>query len=119
MSCYAPGETECGASEPASYPERVTQTPVAPVSTGEDAESVISASGRVFADEPPVLPAVHVPHGGRSRGIAPRSRLAAYVALTKPRIIELLLVTTLPSMVLAAEGLPDWLIAVATMVGGT
>jgi len=39
--------------------------------------------------------------------------------LTKPRIIELLLVTTLPSMVLAARGLPDWVVAVVTMVGGT
>jgi protoheme IX farnesyltransferase len=41
------------------------------------------------------------------------------VALTKPRIIELLLVTTLPSMILAAGGLPRWWVAVATMVGGT
>ena len=39
---------------------------------------------------------------------ARRSALGAYVALTKPRIIELLLVTTLPSMVLAAGGLPGW-----------
>ena len=40
------------------------------------------------------------------------------MALTKPRIIELLLVTTVPSMILAAEGLPSlWLIA-ATVVGG-
>jgi protoheme IX farnesyltransferase len=54
-----------------------------------------------------------------SRGSAPRSRIAAYVALTKPRIIELLLVTTLPSMVLAARGLPTWWVAVVTMVGGT
>ena len=38
---------------------------------------------------------------------------------TKPRIIELLLVTTLPAMVLAARGLPDWWTAVVTMVGGT
>jgi protoheme IX farnesyltransferase len=45
--------------------------------------------------------------------------LAAYVALTKPRIIELLLVTTLPSMILAADGLPDWTTVLATMVGGT
>jgi heme o synthase len=45
--------------------------------------------------------------------------LAAYVALTKPRIIELLLVTTLPSMILAAGGLPDWRTVLATMVGGT
>jgi protoheme IX farnesyltransferase len=45
--------------------------------------------------------------------------LAAFVALTKPRIIELLLVTTLPSMVLAARGLPDWRLVLATMAGGT
>jgi protoheme IX farnesyltransferase len=50
---------------------------------------------------------------------SPRSRLAAYVALTKPRIIELLLVTTVPTMVVAEGGLPDlWLMA-ATVVGGT
>jgi protoheme IX farnesyltransferase len=43
----------------------------------------------------------------------------AYVALTKPRIIELLLVTTLPSMILAASGLPAWSVVVTTMVAGT
>jgi protoheme IX farnesyltransferase len=43
----------------------------------------------------------------------------AYVALTKPRIIELLLVTTLPAMVLAAHGLPRLAVVLATMVGGT
>jgi heme o synthase len=43
----------------------------------------------------------------------------AYVALMKPRIIELLLVTTIPTMVLAAGGLPSpWLVA-AVIVGGT
>lgn len=43
----------------------------------------------------------------------------AYVSLTKPRILELLLVTTLPAMVLAAGGLPPlWLVA-ATLGGGT
>ena len=47
------------------------------------------------------------------------SRIGAYVALTKPRIIELLLVTTLPAMILAAHGLPRWPIVVVTMVGGT
>jgi protoheme IX farnesyltransferase len=48
-----------------------------------------------------------------------RSRAAAYVALTKPRIIELLLVTTVPTMVVAEKGLPSlWLIA-ATVLGGT
>jgi protoheme IX farnesyltransferase len=43
----------------------------------------------------------------------------AYVALTKPRIISLLLITTIPAMILAAEGVPPlWLVA-ATVVGGT
>jgi len=47
------------------------------------------------------------------------ARLKAYVALTKPRIIELLLVTTVPTMVVAARGLPPLWLVVATMVGGT
>jgi len=50
---------------------------------------------------------------------AARGRLAAYVALTKPRIIELLLVTTLPAMILAAGGLPRWTVVLVTMLGGT
>ncbi|MDP9071220.1 MAG: heme o synthase [Actinomycetota bacterium] len=48
-----------------------------------------------------------------------RSRLSAYLALTKPRIIELLLVTTLPTMVVAARGLPPLGLVLATLVGGT
>jgi heme o synthase len=48
-----------------------------------------------------------------------RSRLAAYVALTKPRIIELLLITTVPAMVLAAGGWPGTWLVVATLLGGT
>jgi protoheme IX farnesyltransferase len=43
----------------------------------------------------------------------------AYVALTKPRIIELLLVTTFPTMMLAAHGLPPWWQVAATLLGGT
>jgi protoheme IX farnesyltransferase len=58
--------------------------------------------------ERPALPARRV-------GTAVR----AYVALTKPRIIELLLVTTLPAMMLAARGWPSWSLLVPTMVGGT
>ena len=46
-------------------------------------------------------------------------RLKAYVALTKPRIIELLLITTVPTMVVAARGLPSLGLVVATVVGGT
>ena len=45
--------------------------------------------------------------------------LRAYLALTKPRIIELLLVTTIPTMVLAKRGIPSpWLMA-AVVIGGT
>ncbi|WP_442878567.1 heme o synthase [Brachybacterium sp. J153] len=56
-------------------------------------------------------------HGETPRR-TPLSVLRAYVALTKPRIIELLLITTIPTMFLAAGGFPSpWLI-VATLVGG-
>lgn len=45
--------------------------------------------------------------------------LKGYLALTKPRIIELLLVTTVPTMVVAANGIPGFWLVVATLVGGT
>jgi heme o synthase len=48
-----------------------------------------------------------------------RETVAAYVALTKPRIIELLLLTTLPVMFLASNGVPPLSLVVATLVGGT
>jgi protoheme IX farnesyltransferase len=47
-----------------------------------------------------------------------RSKAAAYLALTKPRIIELLLVTTIPVMFLAHKGIPSLWLIVATLVGG-
>jgi protoheme IX farnesyltransferase len=47
-----------------------------------------------------------------------RSQVRAYVALTKPRIIELLLVTTVPAMVVAAHGIPPLTLIVATLLGG-
>ena len=52
-------------------------------------------------------------------GSGVRSTVAAYVALTKPRIIELLLVTTVPTMVLAQGGMPSLGLVLATLVGGT
>jgi protoheme IX farnesyltransferase len=75
----------------------VTQTSVAPVAAG----------AREILPTPIALPA------------STASRIKAYVALTKPRIIELLLVTTLPSMILAAGGLPRWTVVLATMAAGT
>jgi protoheme IX farnesyltransferase len=47
-----------------------------------------------------------------------RERVSAYFALTKPRIIELLLVTTLPAMIVAAGRWPSTWLVVATLVGG-
>jgi len=49
----------------------------------------------------------------------PRSQFGAYLALTKPRIIELLLITTIPSMVLAAGRWPGTWLVIATLIGGT
>jgi protoheme IX farnesyltransferase len=46
------------------------------------------------------------------------TRARAYLALTKPRIIELLLVTTVPTMVVAARGLPSGWLVLATVAGG-
>jgi heme o synthase len=55
----------------------------------------------------------------RTPDTTPRARVGDYVALTKPRIIELLLVTTVPTMVVAERGLPSVWLMVATVVGGT
>lgn len=47
-----------------------------------------------------------------------RPRALAYLALTKPRVIELLLVTTVPTMFMAANGVPPIATLAATLVGG-
>jgi protoheme IX farnesyltransferase len=49
----------------------------------------------------------------------PRSKFGSYVALTKPRIIELLLVTTIPTMVLAAGKWPSVSLMAITLLGGS
>jgi len=48
-----------------------------------------------------------------------RETAAAYVSLSKPRIITLLLITTVPAMILANDGLPSLWLMFATVVGGT
>jgi protoheme IX farnesyltransferase len=73
----------------------------------------------------PTIDQAGVATGARTTG----DTIRAYVALTKPRIIELLLVTTVPAMVLATRDLPgavagvswsDWAVLVFwTMLGGT
>ena len=47
-----------------------------------------------------------------------RARVAGYVALTKPRIVELLLITTVPTQIVANQGLPSIWLILATVVGG-
>jgi protoheme IX farnesyltransferase len=54
-----------------------------------------------------------------SAGLSTRSKAASYFALTKPRIIELLLITTVPSMVLAAGRWPGLWPVLATLIGGS
>jgi heme o synthase len=49
----------------------------------------------------------------------PKDVLAAYIGLMKPRIIELLLLTTVPVMFLAQGGVPDLGLVLATVLGGT
>ncbi|TPW76266.1 heme o synthase [Schumannella soli] len=51
--------------------------------------------------------------------IGVRRKIKAYVALTKPRVIELLLVTTAPVMILAAQGIPNLWLLLGTLVGGS
>lgn len=64
------------------------------------------------------MSAITVPPPGAPAAIGWKRTLGAYFALTKPRIIELLLVTTFPAMVVAANGMPDLWLALATLVGG-
>jgi protoheme IX farnesyltransferase len=47
-----------------------------------------------------------------------RKKLLAYLALTKPRVIELLLITTVPVMILAKQGIPELWLVLATLIGG-
>jgi protoheme IX farnesyltransferase len=57
--------------------------------------------------------------GGATGGQGLRDVVAAYVGLTKPRVIELLLLTTVPVMFFAAGGVPDLGLVVATVLGGS
>jgi heme o synthase len=71
-----------------------------------------------------VTSAPALPHldqrGPAAGGRRPAGTVArGLVALTKPRIIELLLVTTVPAMLLAQRGVPSLRLILVTLVGGT
>lgn len=74
-----------------------------------------------IADGAPAAGLAHRPPERLARSRLGRSAAAAgaYIALTKPRIIELLLVTTVPAMFLAQGGVPSLRLVAATVVGGT
>ncbi len=59
------------------------------------------------------------PMAGTTPGATLRDVVAAYVGLTKPRVIELLLLTTVPVMFFAQRGVPPLGLVVATVLGGT
>ena len=64
----------------------------------------------------PVVPSRLFSHQSKR---TPKSVVGGYIALTKPRIIELLLVTTVPTMVLAAGKWPAWSLVAITLLGGS
>lgn len=57
-----------------------------------------------------------VTHGSRRQ---PTTLLGGYIALMKLRVVELLLITTVPTMVLAEQGWPSWSLVGVTLLGGT
>ena len=67
-------------------------------------------------------PGVRERVGVAPKGVAPKGvarTVKAYFFLTKPRIIELLLITTVPAMVVAADGWPPLALILATLIGGS
>ncbi|MGH9059641.1 MAG: heme o synthase, partial [Acidimicrobiales bacterium] len=93
--------------------------PVAPADSGSvdhDRPPATDAAPTAPTSAPTTTPTTPTRVPGSFTGV---QRLRGFVALTKPRIIELLLVTTLPTMVVAARGWPAWTLMVATLVGGT
>lgn len=68
----------------------------------------------------PLVPSRLAPGGvGHGSRRTPRTVVGGYIALTKPRIIELLLITTVPTMILAQRGWPPTRLVLITLFGGT
>ncbi len=76
--------------------------------------------GAMAVGSRPIVPSRLAPggvaHGSRR---TPTTVVGAYIALTKPRIIELLLITTVPTMILAERGWPSTWLVIVTLIGGT
>jgi protoheme IX farnesyltransferase len=79
----------------------------------------LATISRLPADRPiGAGPAAPEDTGGAGRGDL-RETIGAFVRLTKPRIVVLLLITTVPAMILAGGGLPSLWLILATLVGGS
>ena len=53
-----------------------------------------------------------------SKNVTRVEKIKGYISLTKPRVMELLLVTTVPVMILAEQGIPNLWLVLATVIGG-
>lgn len=111
------------------YPDRTTPEPPAPrirarCATGGAVTTTLARrmmdhahdQASAHADGPVAFATTHPGAGAPAARV--RQTVASYVALTKPRIIELLLVTTIPAMFVAARGVPPIWLMVATTLGG-
>ena len=74
--------------------------------------AAVAVSRRAGAPEGADAPAIPTPKAST------KDTIKAYIALTKPRIIVLLLITTVPTMMLAKRGMPSWWLMTATVLGG-
>jgi protoheme IX farnesyltransferase len=110
------GDASAGHAEPVVAAEAAGPPPAADAGGSALAEAAhaVAVAGPVghvelddAAEPPPAAP--------RRR----RDVVLAYVALTKPRIVELLLITTVPAMVLAAKGFPPIALVAWTLIGGS
>jgi protoheme IX farnesyltransferase len=76
----------------------------------------LAVASRRLADERTHPAGADARHNGKRSSL--RQTTASYFQLTKPRVVELLLVTTVPAMILARRGMPSIWLVLATLVGG-
>jgi len=97
-----------------------TQSPaLAPGSHGTAADDPAAPAGQAAPAAGTIRPVSPGELARAARATGPLAVARAYLALTKPRIVELLLVTTVPAMMLAADGVPRLGLIAVVLVGGS
>jgi protoheme IX farnesyltransferase len=117
-----PGPVPAGAGPGTMAASELDEAARAVVVAGPAGHVEVLLAAGTAAPDVPALAAAAYPAASAElvRVSRPRWHVArAYVALTKPRIVELLLITTVPAMVLAAKGFPPLALIVWTLVGGS